>query len=83
MGADNLEQILVSILSCSPVRFTWDLSVSGGHCVHIYGWFISTLVINFVNDIAILVLPIPFIWRLNQSKARKTFISGMFLLGGL
>ena len=83
MGADHHDQIIVSILSCSPVRFTWDLSVLGGHCVDIYGWFISTLVINFANDIAILVLPIPFIWRLNQSKAQKTLVSGMFLLGGL
>ena len=81
--ANNLEQILVSILSCSPVRYTWDLAVSGGHCIDLYAWFISTLVINFVNDIAILVLPIPFIWRLNQSRAQNTLVSGMSLLGGL
>ena len=38
---------------------------------------------NTVLDVAVLVLPMPIIWRLQIPRKQKIVISGIFLLGSL
>ena len=38
---------------------------------------------NIITDWALLILPIPYIWRLQQSRPQKIALCGVFLLGGL
>jgi hypothetical protein len=64
------------------VAFWWDRTIPGGHCVDNTAFLLGNSIPNIATDIAILLLPLPFIWRLQQSKSRKIALSGIFLLAG-
>jgi hypothetical protein len=38
---------------------------------------------NIVVDAILLLLPMPYVWRLKIDTQKKVAISGLFLLGGL
>ena len=51
--------------------------------VNFYAYFIGKAIPNICTDLALLFLPIPYIWRLHQSRAQKVALCGVFGLGGL
>ena len=77
------KQALIPIFHCNPVAKSWDMSIQRGYCVNYFKFALANLLINFITDLMILALPMPFIWRLQQARSQKIAISGMFLLGGL
>ena len=72
----------VIIFQCVPVRSDWDPSITP-HCVNLDADLITIGVLNALTDFLILGLPVPFLWRLHSSLARKIQLAGMFSLGGL
>ena len=75
-------QALAIIFSCSPVQKAWEPSLSG-HCIDLGVVLLVAAVINVVTDVVILALPLPHLWRLQISRARRIQLSGIYLLGGL
>lgn len=72
------------IFSCVPVAYFWDKSLkTGGWCLNEYALFHSFTSLNIVTDIIVLVLPIPYILKLQMRTARKVAIIGILLLGSL
>ena len=71
------------IFSCKPVQFFWDKTIHNGHCVNENSLAYGITAANIVTDIVVLVLPIPWLWRLQMQMSRKLAIIGMFLLGSL
>lgn len=51
--------------------------------VNVYAFFIGNAIPNIVTDWALLLFPIPYIWRLHQSRAQKVALCGVFGLGSL
>ncbi|EPE31737.1 integral membrane protein [Glarea lozoyensis ATCC 20868] len=78
----NIAIVLVVIFQCTPVNFWWNRSIIGGKCVDNTKFLLGNSVPNIATDIAILLLPIPFIWNLQQSSGRKLALIGIFMLGG-
>lgn len=74
--------ILVSIFSCTPVAYWWDRTIPNGHCVDNTAFLLGNSIPNICTDFFILILPMPYVWTLNQSLRRKIAVSGLFLLGG-
>ena len=70
------------VLLCQPVHRFWRLA-DAGHCGSILPWYILQAIFNFGNDTLILLLPMPIIWRLHISKARRVELVVIFLLGYL
>jgi hypothetical protein len=73
---------LVSIFQCNPVQKAWDNEVEGT-CIPYLNLFIAIQVLNIVLDIAILVLPISTVLKLQMSRANKISAAATFGLGGL
>lgn len=44
-------------------------------------FYITLASLNLVTDVAILILPISFIWHLQIQKSKKLWLSVVFLLG--
>ena len=74
---------MTTIFQCSPVQGFWDHTISASCSVNVYAFFIGNAVPNILTDWALLVLPIPYIWRLQQNRTTKIALCGVFLLGGL
>ncbi|CAG7566427.1 unnamed protein product [Fusarium equiseti] len=73
--------ILILFLQCIPLSSMWNPAVES-NCVPYQmelGYVCSG--INIFTDVAVAVLPLPFIWTLNLRRPQKIALSGVFLLG--
>ncbi|KAM0426331.1 hypothetical protein ACHAPT_008372 [Fusarium lateritium] len=75
-------QGIMAFLQCVPLKAVWDPRVKAWCRPHQTAlWFING-VINIVSDFAILILPLPVIWKLqNLPTSQKIILSGIFGLG--
>ncbi|PKX94234.1 putative integral membrane protein [Aspergillus novofumigatus IBT 16806] len=66
--------ILAGCLICRPFAFNWDQTIPG-HLVHGDG------VINLVTDVAVLVTPMPSLYKLQMATYKKVTLITVFGLG--
>ncbi|KAI1342941.1 hypothetical protein F5Y15DRAFT_412613 [Xylariaceae sp. FL0016] len=75
---------LVSIFQCTPVPGAW-LHWDGEYdavCRNINAQAWASAAINIVLDVTTLLLPMPALWKLSMSTAKKVQVMLMFGLGG-
>ncbi|KAI9743889.1 MAG: hypothetical protein M1818_002623 [Claussenomyces sp. TS43310] len=72
------------MLQCLPISYFWD-KTQPGRCLPnaLITIGLTNGVLSFVGDLAILLLPLPMIWKLHINRKNKIAVSGMFMLGGL
>ena len=76
--------IFAAIFQCWPIQAAWDQSITTAHCgVDTKAFFIGTAIPNIITDWILLILPLPYIWRLQRDTAQKLALCGVFALGGL
>lgn len=73
--------VFASAFERSPVAYQWDKSIQGGHCFDVHLFYRMVNVPNIVTDIAMLILPMPMVWKLHTSKPRKVGLTICFLAG--
>ncbi|KAL8751868.1 MAG: hypothetical protein Q9199_006134, partial [Rusavskia elegans] len=77
-----IASIVAQFLICRPFQYFWDKSIPGGKCIsanHV-AYFITSPP-DILTSLAILILPIPWLWGLQMQRRRKIAISGIFILG--
>lgn len=67
--------------NCRPLAYTWDHTILGGHCSKIANEEISSVSVNMGIDTAIVILPMPVVWRLQMPTSKKFGVSFLFSLG--
>jgi hypothetical protein len=73
---------IVEIFQCTPREKIWNPVYKGGNCpINMTQHMIASLVINWVSDVVILILPQRVIWKLNISTAQKVGLSLLFAVG--
>ena len=80
VGAYSITAIMTNIFQCVPVQSNWDTSITP-HCVNLGVELVVVSSLNVLTDAIILVLPMPFIWKLNMDVRRKLQLTGLFLMG--
>ncbi|OCL09617.1 hypothetical protein AOQ84DRAFT_259372, partial [Glonium stellatum] len=74
--------ILVSAcLLCRPFAYNWNRVTIQGHCGNQLAFNIWMGIINLVFDLIIVILPMPIIWKLQMSIAKKVSIILIFSMG--
>ena len=76
-------QFFGDIFQCTPVKYLWDKTIPGGHCIHFGSLVIFGGEYNIITDLIILAMPVSQLWQLQIAAARKWELSGIFLMGGL
>ncbi|KAH7339242.1 hypothetical protein BKA66DRAFT_581799 [Pyrenochaeta sp. MPI-SDFR-AT-0127] len=75
--------ILIVILQCLPIASIWVPALRpSAKCIDLAPFFFATSIPNIVADLLLLVLPMPYIWRLKITFAQKLCVTGLLLLGG-
>lgn len=74
---------LASTFQCSPVTYQWDKSIEGGRCFDVLLFYRMVNVPNVVTDIAMLILPMPMVWKLHTSRPRRIGLTVCFLAGSV
>lgn len=72
----------VFIFICVPVQKLWYPHLPG-HCVNQVGTWIANAASTIASDLAILILPIPQVWKLQLRKSQKVALTFAFCLGFL
>lgn len=75
--------ILAGCLICRPFPMNWDQTIPGGHCGDQVLSFTVTGVLNLLTDIMVLVLPMPYLAKLQMRLYKKLVLLGVFSIGFL
>ncbi|KAK1142938.1 hypothetical protein N8T08_007179 [Aspergillus melleus] len=75
--------LLVNIFQCTPPQYYYDKTLNG-HCMGGQRAFFQSMgSISLIEDVIILCLPIPVVWKLQITFRQKIAITLVFSLGGL
>lgn len=74
--------ILAGCFICVPTEKLWNPMIPGG-CMDLGKFYYGLQIPNIVTDAIILVMPMHTVWGLPISKAQKTGLSIIFVLGFL
>lgn len=75
--------ILAFIFSCDPIRKSWNITITEGHCLNKGVLYLSHTALNALTDLATLLLPIPSVLRLTLPATQKVGVVLMFVVGSL
>ncbi|MCJ1459210.1 hypothetical protein MMC28_009587 [Mycoblastus sanguinarius] len=76
--------VLITAFQCRPVAAFWDISLRhDATCQNSFWSYLISSLVHVITDLAILVLPIPLIWKLQMNRSQKLLLSAIFALGGL
>ncbi|KAE9575459.1 hypothetical protein CGMCC3_g8471 [Colletotrichum fructicola] len=68
--------------ACKPLHFYWDQFIGAqGTCIDLNTFYLALGIINMMNDIIVLLLPIPQILKLQMSGRKKLAVCSIMLLG--
>lgn len=70
-------------VQCLPVYSLWDRGVTDRACINIRVVAYSSSALNVVEDIAILLLPVPQVWQLKIEIRRRLALLALFSIGFL
>ena len=76
-----IEIIFVVSFWCKPLAYSWDKTVAGGTCIDQLAYFRYNTIPNILIDGAMLVLPLPSVWKLQTSTTQKLGLTVIFLTG--
>ncbi|EXA36402.1 hypothetical protein FOVG_12308 [Fusarium oxysporum f. sp. pisi HDV247] len=79
----GINQGIGVFLFCIPLQSFWDPHVKG-RCFlsRPTMWYVSG-VVHIVTDFAIIVMPLPIVWKLQLPRSQKIYLTGIFGLGSL
>lgn len=75
--------VLLNLLQCIPVKAAWIRPYPNSKCINNNASLLGTAITNVTIDLAILVLPIEPIWRLNLTLRKKLALTAIFCVGAL
>nr|XP_036578530.1 uncharacterized protein CTRU02_11450 [Colletotrichum truncatum]KAF6785825.1 integral membrane protein [Colletotrichum truncatum] len=75
--------LLVIIFQCTPISSIWDRSNSNRKCLDVTAIGYAGAVFSIIEDLVILVLPIPELIKLQLNIRKKIALGLMFSLGSL
>ncbi|KAF2733359.1 hypothetical protein EJ04DRAFT_565153 [Polyplosphaeria fusca] len=69
------------IFTCTPIRASWDITIVGAKCLNLKSIYIGGSIPNVITDAILIIMPIPYVWRLNSPLTQRIVLAGMFMLG--
>jgi len=74
--------MLVAIFECSPIEAYWKTDIPRNYSIDLQSYLLGTNIVNNLLDFAVLILPVPMVWKmLNLSIKRKAAVTAIFLIG--
>ena len=71
---------LTALLNCRPIALNWDKTIEG-QCDNEVAVFVAVASVDIVVDTAVLVAPLPFIWKLHLPVHIRIALTMAFAVG--
>lgn len=68
---------------CQPIEKYWDFSIVTGKCINLNHYFLATACINAGTDLALLILPVFILQKLQLPLRRKIGAALLLMTGSL
>ncbi|KAL8809828.1 MAG: hypothetical protein Q9200_003074 [Gallowayella weberi] len=78
--ATGITTIVGSVLQCMPIAYNWD-KTTPGRCINEVNFARYMAIANIITGFAMLILPLPMVWRLNINVPQKIALTATFLHG--
>ncbi|GKZ72195.1 hypothetical protein AnigIFM50267_008557 [Aspergillus niger] len=75
--------LFAAIFQCWPIAHVWDTTIEGGSCFNQLAFYRYVSPPNILTDVLLLIMPLPYVWKLHTRKGQKLALTGVFLLGSL
>ncbi|KAL8652631.1 MAG: hypothetical protein Q9210_002574 [Variospora velana] len=76
----GIATVVGSIFNCTPMARNWDNNIPG-RCIDELKFARYTAIPNMVTGFAMLILPLPMVWRMNIDVQQKIALTATFLHG--
>ncbi|KAF2794214.1 hypothetical protein K505DRAFT_337152 [Melanomma pulvis-pyrius CBS 109.77] len=73
--------LFIVIFACNPVRGSWDITITTAKCIPVKSIYLGGSVPNVITDAILVMMPIPYVWRLHAPLAQRIILASMFMLG--
>ncbi|MCJ1230933.1 hypothetical protein MMC12_007607, partial [Toensbergia leucococca] len=73
--------VLETLLVCSPIAFNRDRIVRGGTCSTQIKAYEAVGILNLLIDIAIIILPMPCLWKMQLPVSKRLGLTAVFGIG--
>ncbi|KAL8727192.1 MAG: hypothetical protein Q9166_006229 [cf. Caloplaca sp. 2 TL-2023] len=80
VGATGMATVFGSIFQCTPIAYNWDKTLQG-RCINKMDLARYTAIPNVITGFAMLILPLPMVWRLKINISQKIALTATFLHG--
>jgi hypothetical protein len=74
-------QNFLVIFTCTPIRASWDITITSAKCLNLKSIYIGGSIPNVITDAILILMPLPYVWRLHAPLTQRIVLAGMFLLG--
>lgn len=81
MGTNMSLQLCLCLFSCRPIHASWDLTVTDPQCLNQKSIYLGGSLPNVIVDFILVLMPLPYVWRLHASLYQRMIIAGMLTLG--
>lgn len=66
---------------CDPVQASWDVAITDAHCHSLKRVYLGGSLPNIISDVILILIPLPYVWRLQAPVANRVLLGCLFLLG--
>lgn len=74
--------MLIVIFNCTPIAGSWDISLAlTAKCIDKKSFYVGGSVPNVITDLVLVIMPLPYVWKLHASLAQRIVLGGIFALG--
>ncbi len=77
----GIGQSITVMAICRPFAYNWDFTIPSGKCGNRPASYITVGFFHIATDIMILIIPIPFLLKLQLGRAKKISLLAIFGLG--
>ncbi|KAK3304839.1 uncharacterized protein B0T15DRAFT_576189 [Chaetomium strumarium] len=81
LGCHGVLYVLLIAMQCLPVYTIWDRYVTDRKCIDVTAVAYSSGALSILEDVAILLLPIPQVWQLKIDRRRQLGLIAIFSIG--
>lgn len=73
--------VIADCLICRPITYRWSGNMVGGSCGDQRSLDMYIAILNLLQDVVVVVLPMPILWGLHMARSRKVALSCIFGIG--
>ncbi|MCJ1467260.1 hypothetical protein MMC07_005884 [Pseudocyphellaria aurata] len=75
--------MVAGCLICRPLEFLWNRTIPGGHCINVTAWYRWSSLMSILTGVAMLIVPLPAIWKIQTTKKVKIGLTITFATGNI